>query len=68
MITVQDIDQSKVKVEGDVTTIIVQNTSGVTIPETGGEGTIPYVVGGSALMAMAGMLLALRKRLAKASK
>ena len=45
--------------------IEVQNSTGVVLPSTGGEGTIIFVAIGATLVVAMGVLLVVRKRMSK---
>ena len=50
------------KDETNPATFKISNTAGVELPATGGSGTLPYTLGGLALVLLAGVLLMSRKR------
>ena len=55
-------DNKPSMVEYDDLTFTVGNKTGTTLPSTGGSGTLPYILSGLILIAMAGAILLLRKR------
>ena len=48
--------------ESSNATAVVENTPGAELPHTGGSGTMIYTIIGTALIAIAGILLVRRKR------
>ena len=48
--------------ENDVYTITVRNSTGVTLPNTGGSGTLPYTLGGIALIMASALVYGFRMR------
>ncbi len=55
-------EQTYVGYDSESKTFIVGNTPGAELPATGGPGTLAYILGGLALVLLAGALLVFRKR------
>lgn len=54
-----------VRVEEDNITVTVTNYKGISLPETGGMGTTIFMVGGAALIALAGVMLVVYSKKSK---
>lgn len=54
-----------VKVEDDNITVTVTNYKGISLPETGGMGTTIFMIGGAALIALAGVMLVVYSKKSK---
>ena len=42
--------------------VVINQSNGYVLPETGGAGTIPYTAGGLALLALAGLMYSTLRR------
>ena len=62
-ISVEGVPQNKVSTSGNVTTALVQNTSGVALPEAGGIGTTVFTITGIILLIGAASCLVIRRRM-----
>lgn len=60
----EDVGSSSTNIDGTVDAQI-ENKSGSSLPSTGGIGTTIFVVGGGAMVAVAGVLLVSKKRMSK---
>lgn len=54
-----------VRVEDDNITVTVTNYKGISLPETGGMGTTIFMIGGAALIALAGVMLVVYSKKSK---
>ena len=62
VVTLINNPDNLLRLEDDKLTIIVGNTPGAVLPNTGGSGTAPYTVGGSLMLAFAALAYIFRKR------